>query len=152
MEQPDITFTEARNAALANAFNGLDAILSNGFEFPSWGVSRVDSTGFFVNLARTEYHCGDRETTEESIFVSWDELTNLPPEELIKLTEQRWQEGLRDRAIEALKKKEKEEAEARKRAAEAAEKAHKDKVKTERARLRELMEKYPDEVKKAVIT
>lgn len=151
MEQPDITPTEARNAALSAAFKGLDAILSGQFELPSYGVG-VTEEGIFLNLTKIEYCCGDRETIEESVFFAWSELTDLSGSKLADLAETRWAEAGAARVAAARAEQERKELEARQRADKAAEEARQKKNEIERAELRRLMAAYPTEVSAALST
>jgi hypothetical protein len=136
---PDITFTEARNEALATAFDAVDRIVSqSSFEF-SHSPFSYTVEGLIISLGL--YSSRSEETIYESVHFTWDELLD-PTLDLPQLTATRWNEA-RAATVTAEEKarKEKEMEEKRRRERERREAPAKQEAK-EREELKRLMAKY----------
>ncbi len=151
---PDITPTEARNAALIAAFNSLDSILSTGlFELSNWSVTNVDEDGLSLDLGRFITCRGDGSVEWESVCFSWDELVAPAPlVEIGNLACTRWDEARAAREQMAREHEARKMAEEKVRKESAAREAKEKKVENDLAILRKLMAAYPSEVKATLFT
>lgn len=141
---PDITFTEARNEALATAFNAVDYIASQSLFELSVSPFTCTVEGLIISLGL--YSSRSEETIYESIHFTWDELLDpviLP--RLPDLAKERW-DAARAASISAEEKAhvEREAKEKRRRERERQEASARLEAK-EREELKRLLAKYGED-------
>jgi len=148
---PDTTFTEARNAALTVCLQNLGKLL-DAFEFPNYDPIYVQDheRRFSLTLGKSICHRGEWDTEYQIVTFSFDELAN-PAFDIIQMAKTRWADArvAATRAYQLAEEKRLADEIKSKRENEAKEAAQREV--NERARLRELLARYPDEGKASLL-